>query len=113
MFSVGRLCVKLAGRDSGKKCVIIEVLEKNYVLVDGETRRKKVNVLHLEPLEQTIDIKAKASHEDVKKALQKIGIISRDTKPKKAANRPKTKREEKSSQASAPKEKKKAEKPQK
>ena len=52
IFEVGRLCVKLAGRDSGKKCVVVEKVDQQYVLVDGATRRKKVNIRHFEPLDQ-------------------------------------------------------------
>ena len=47
MFDVGRVCLKIAGRDAGKKCVVVEKLEGKYVLIDGMTRRKKCNTLHL------------------------------------------------------------------
>ena len=57
IFEVGRICVKLAGRDAGRKCVIVEELDNHYVLVDGDVRRKKVNICHLEPLEEMLDIK--------------------------------------------------------
>jgi len=85
LFEVGRLCVKLAGRDAGLKCVIVDIIDNTYVLVDGETRRKKVNVLHLDPLEEVLEIKAGASHEEVKKALSKQDITVRESKPKQAA----------------------------
>ena len=57
MYKVGRLCVKLAGRDAGKKCVIVDVLKDNYVMIDGATRRRKCNIAHLEPLDKCIKIK--------------------------------------------------------
>lgn len=111
MFEIGRLCVKLAGRDAGKKCVIVEILEKNFVLIDGETRRRKCNINHLEPLEQKIEIKKEATHEDVIKAFEKIGLTARNTKPKKAEPRkkkvklPKTKILTKKKKAEKPAEK--------
>ena len=71
IFEVGRICVKLAGRDAGRKCVIVEELDNHYVLVDGDVRRKKVNICHLEPLEEMLDIKEKASTETVKAAFAK------------------------------------------
>ena len=74
MIEIGRIVVKIAGRDAGKKCVIVDVLDNNFVLIDGETRRRKCNVLHLEPLDKTVEIKEKASHEDVIEALKEIGI---------------------------------------
>tara|TARA_Y100000310_G_C20699207_1_gene828106 strand:- start:6562 stop:6957 length:396 start_codon:yes stop_codon:yes gene_type:complete len=89
MFEVGRLAVKIAGRDAGKVCVIVDVLEGNRVLVDGETRRKKVNPKHLEPLGQLVKLSKGASHDDVKKALKPLDIETQDTKPKSAAERPK------------------------
>lgn len=69
MFSVGRVAIKIAGRDAGKKCVVIKHLEGKFYLVDGETRRRKCNTLHLEPLNEVLDIKENASHEEVMKAL--------------------------------------------
>ena len=92
MIEIGRLCVKIAGRDAGKKCVIIDILDDNYVLIDGETRRRKSNILHIEPLSQVIKIEKNASHEEVAKALKEIGIESRQTKPKPSTQKPKKKR---------------------
>ncbi len=69
MLEIGRICVKLAGRDAGKKAVVIDVLDEPYVLVDGEVRRKKCNVKHLEPLDETIEIKKNATHSEVLEAL--------------------------------------------
>ncbi len=28
---VGRVCMKLAGREAGKKCVVVDVIDKNFV----------------------------------------------------------------------------------
>lgn len=100
-MEVGQLCVKIAGRDAGKKCVVVDVLDKNFVLIDGETRRRKCNILHIEPLEQTVDVKKGASHELVAKALESLGITSRNTKQKKVAKRRKHLRKKKAKIASA------------
>ena len=88
MIEIGRLCIKIAGRDAGLKCAIVDVLDNKFVLIDGETRRRKCNILHLEPLKDTIKIKKKASHEDVKKEFEKLGLKSKETKPKKKGERP-------------------------
>ena len=87
-IEIGRLCVKIAGRDAGKKCVIIDILDDKFVLIDGETRRRKCNVLHIEPLNQVIKIEKNSSHEDVSKALKEIGIETRITKPKPKTQKP-------------------------
>ncbi|MBC8444314.1 50S ribosomal protein L14e [Candidatus Woesearchaeota archaeon] len=89
MYEIGRLCVKIAGRDAGKKCVIVDILDSNYVLIDGETRRRKCNLTHLEPLNQIIKIKKKASNVDIIKEFKKLKIEIKTTKPKKAEKRPK------------------------
>lgn len=89
MLEIGRLCVKIAGRDAGQKCIIVDILEKNYVLIDGITRRRKCNIAHLEPLKEIIKIKKNANHEEVTKALKPLGLEVKTTKPKKSSIRPK------------------------
>jgi len=74
MFEIGRLCLKIAGRDAGLKCIVIDKLNDNYVLIDGQTRRRKCNVKHLEPLDKVLKVSKGASHEDVVKELKKQGI---------------------------------------
>ena len=95
VFEVGRLCVKLAGRDAGQKCVVVEKFDNTYVLIDGATRRKKVNVKHLEPLSETVEIKDKASHDDVRAAFQKLGLPTWDKKSKKPTERQKKQKKQK------------------
>lgn len=89
MFDVGRICVKIAGRDAGQKCVVVEVIDNNYVLVDGMTRRRKCNKLHLEPTMQLIDIKDKASHDVVAKAFKELGLEVKTKKSKAKTVKPK------------------------
>ncbi len=89
LFEVGRLAVKIAGRDAGRKCVVINRINDQFVLVDGDVRRRKVNVKHLEPLAEVIKIKDNASHEDVQKAFEKLGLSSWNRKSKGAGERPK------------------------
>ena len=89
MFEIGRLAIKTAGRDAGKKAVIINILDEKYVLIDGETRRRKCNIAHLEALDKIIEIKKDASHEEIKKAFDELGLKARDTKPKEKKEKPK------------------------
>ena len=76
MFEVGRLCVKTAGREAGSKCVVVEAVDDNFVIIDGNVRRKRCSVAHLEPLKETIDIKNNAIHEEVIEAFKKLKIYS-------------------------------------
>lgn len=92
MIEIGRLCVKLAGRDAGLKCVVVDVLDDKFVLIDGETRRRKCNILHLEPLKDILKIKKDASHETIKKEFEKLGLKVRETKPKQKTERTRKKR---------------------
>jgi large subunit ribosomal protein L14e len=109
MYNVGRLCIKIAGRDAKRKCAVIKVINNNYVMIDGETRRRKCNVAHLEPLDQTIDIKKDASHDEVKAAFKKAGIEIKDTKAKEKTEKPKKARNKKEEAVEdKPKEKKAA-----
>ena len=89
LYDVGRICMKIAGRDAGKTCVVVERLDKNFVMIDGQTRRRKVNVKHLEPVNKSIKIKVKASHGEVKTAFTKLGLEILETKSKKTADKPK------------------------
>ena len=95
IFNVGRLAMKIAGRDAGRKCVVVEVLDDHFVIVDGNVRRKKVNIRHLEPFNDTVEIKDKASHEDVKAAFEKLGLSVWERKSKKTTERPKKQKKKK------------------
>jgi len=110
MYEVGRLCVKIAGRDAGKKCVIVEVMENRFVLIDGQTRRRKCNVAHLEPLKETIKITKGADHKTVASEFKKLKLEVRETKPKTAAERPMKVRKQKSAEEKAALQAKKEEK---
>jgi len=88
MIEIGRLCIKVCGRDAGGTCAIVDILDNNYVLIDGNVRRKKCNILHLEPTSKKIDIKKGASHETVKKAFEKLKLPVWETKPKEKRERP-------------------------
>ena len=74
MVEIGRLCIKTAGRDSGQFCAVISIIDKNNVIVDGNVRRKKCNLNHLEFLDKILKIKEKATSDEVGKALEKEGI---------------------------------------
>ena len=89
MKEIGRLCIKLAGRDAGKTCVIVDHLDDGKVLIDGQTRRRPCNLAHLEPLNQTVGLKKGATKADVKKAFDKLGLTVLETKAKKSSQRPK------------------------
>lgn len=102
MLTIGRVCVKIAGRDAGKKCVIVDTKDNRYE-VDGQTRRRFVNGAHLEPTAETLDVKKGASHADVAKAFKALGVECAQTKAKKVADKPKKVRKAKAKPEAKPK----------
>lgn len=106
MFEVGRVCIKIAGRDAGQKCVIVDVIDDKTVLIDGMTRRRKCNKLHIEPTNQTVGITANASHEHVVNAFKELGLEVKTTKAKQKTVKPKTIKKAKEKPAVEKKEKK-------
>ena len=70
VMDVGRVCVKLTGREAGSRCVIVDVIDRNYVMVTGPevltgVRRRRVNLSHLRPLDETVDISRNASDDEI------------------------------------------------
>jgi len=109
-LEVGRLIVKTAGRDSGKIGVIIEKIDNNYVLIDGQVRRRKCNIDHLETLDKKIKIKSKATFDSIQKEFKLLGIEAKKTKPKQRKDRPKKQRKQKEKTKEEPAQKKVEEK---
>lgn len=80
VFDVGRICVKVMGREAGRKCVIVDIIDPNFVLITGPksltgVKRRRVNIKHIEPTEYKINIPKGASDEEVLKALEEAGLI--------------------------------------
>ncbi len=85
-IEVGRICIKQAGREDGKKCVVIDVMDKSFVLVTGPKKvtgikRRRVNINHVMPLEDKIEVKRGASDEEGAQVLESAGKLEAMTKP--------------------------------
>jgi large subunit ribosomal protein L14e len=77
-IEVGRICVKQFGREQGKKCVIIDLMDKSFILVTGPkkisgVKRRRVNMNHVAPLDDRIEINKGASDEEVAQVLENTG----------------------------------------
>ncbi len=73
-IDIGKICVKLVGREAGKKCIIVDVVDKNFVLVTGPkqlngVKRRRVNVNHIEITDRKVNIKRGESDEALIEAL--------------------------------------------
>lgn len=72
VYDIGRICVKTMGREAGYYCIIVDVVDKSYLLVDGlKVRRRRVNYKHIEPTTDIIDIKKGDNHEAIVEAIKK------------------------------------------
>ncbi|MBS3167825.1 hypothetical protein J4216_01740 [Candidatus Woesearchaeota archaeon] len=80
MVKVGEIALKIAGRDAGQLCAVVDVVDDKFVLVDGLTRRKKCNLIHLEFLGSQAKIKKGAKTEEVRKALKEAGFDFKEPK---------------------------------
>ena len=87
-IEIGRVCIKTAGRDAGNYCVVVDAQDDNFVLIDGGTRRRKCNILHLEPTTKQIELSKGASHEAVAEAFKGLNLPVWETKPKTKQPRP-------------------------
>jgi len=79
-IEVGRICVKQFGREAGRKCVVIDVMDKSFVLVTGPkkvtgVKRRRVNISHIEPLQVKVDVTRGASDEEVTSILESSGML--------------------------------------
>ena len=89
-IEVGRVCVKQVGRENGKKCVVIDVMDKSFVLVTGPKKitgikRRRVNINHVMPLEDKIEVKRGASDDEVTQVIESAGKTQEMTQPVKKA----------------------------
>ncbi len=75
LIEIGRVCIKIAGREAGKKCVVVKIIDKNFVEVTGPkeltgVRRRRVNIKHLLPLPVRVEISEGATDEEVLEAIK-------------------------------------------
>jgi len=103
---IGRICIKLVGREAGKKAVIVNNLDKNFVLIDGNVKRRKCNINHLEVTKEKIEIEKDASTSQVHEAMKKLDIkvnlkkVKKEKKEKSEVKDEKQRNKQKSKQRS-------------
>ncbi|MHA1503906.1 MAG: 50S ribosomal protein L14e [Candidatus Heimdallarchaeota archaeon] len=81
MIDIGRIVVKTAGREALRKAVVVDIIDKNYVLVTGPPslngiKRRRVNVGHLEPTGKKLEIVRKATDAEVLTAVKAANLDS-------------------------------------
>jgi len=89
-MEIGRICIKVLGREAGKKCVIVDLVDQNFVLITGpkavsSIKRRRANISHLELTQEKVDINRGATDEEVTEALKAAGKLEEMTKTAKPA----------------------------
>jgi large subunit ribosomal protein L14e len=79
IFEKGRVCMKIAGRESGMYCVIVE--EGEFPMVTGPkkitgVKRRKCNSNHLEPTMETLTLES-GSDEEVTQLWESSGLVEK------------------------------------
>lgn len=74
-IETGRVCVKTAGKDAGKYCVITKVIDNNFVEITGPkalsgVASQKANIKHLEATADKLKISDGTKDEAVLSAVE-------------------------------------------
>ncbi len=84
--------MKVAGKDAGKMVVVVEKIDDNFVIVDGNTKRRRCKIAHLEPLQEVLKINKGETTQDVISEMKKAGI--KIIKKEKIKRKPNEKKDE-------------------
>ncbi|MHA1629095.1 MAG: 50S ribosomal protein L14e [Candidatus Heimdallarchaeota archaeon] len=79
MIDIGRIVVKIAGREALRKAVVVDIIDKNFVLITGppaltSIKRRRVNIKHIEPTSKKLEITRKATDADVLAAAKAANL---------------------------------------
>lgn len=85
-LGVGRVCMKIAGREAGKYCVVLKTEKdkknKAFALITGPklltgVKRRRCNIDHLEPTGYMVEIDEGSGEEDIINAFEKAGLLTK------------------------------------
>ncbi|MGQ4893057.1 MAG: 50S ribosomal protein L14e [Candidatus Njordarchaeia archaeon] len=79
LIDIGRIVVITRGRRAGKKAVVVDIIDENYVLITGPkelngVKKRRMNIDHILPLSIKVDINRGASDDEVLEAIRKQGL---------------------------------------
>ncbi len=82
ILETGRVCLKIAGREAGKYCVVVKPIDSGFVMVSGpktitRIKRRKCNIFHLEPVNEKLNISESADDSALENAWKESGLIER------------------------------------
>lgn len=81
-LEIGRVCMKVAGREAGKYCVVVKKINDAFVEVTGPkiltgVKRRRANIEHLEPLEYILAINDGADDQAVVDAFETSNLMTK------------------------------------
>jgi large subunit ribosomal protein L14e len=81
-LEIGRVVMKVAGRESGKIATVVKKINDSFVMITGPklltgVKRRRANVEHLEPTQYILEIKEDASDEEIIEAYKKANLIAK------------------------------------
>lgn len=79
-IDVGMICIKTFGKEAGKKCVVMDMIDKNFSIVTGPKevtgiKRRRVSIKHLLLTGEAVDVKEGMSDEELVSVLKKSGKL--------------------------------------
>jgi len=79
IYDIGIVCKKTMGREKDKYCAVVDIIDKNYLLIDGlSVKRRRVSKNHIEIEDEKkpeyIKIKKGATHDKVVAAITKAKL---------------------------------------
>ena len=82
MYEAGRVCLKIAGREAGKYCVIVDSVDDNFVMITGPKtvtgiKRRKCNIDHIEPTLEKLEIASNADDASIEGVWKSSGLIEK------------------------------------
>lgn len=82
VYDIGRVCIKTRGREANYRCVVLNIIDKNNVLVEGlKVKRRACNIKHLAPTKDKLEISKEEKSENLKKAIEKAKMTEAFEKP--------------------------------
>ncbi len=115
-MDVGQVVMKVFGREAGKVGVVLKKIDSNFVSITGPkiltgVKRRRANIIHIEPIQYKLEIKENATDEEVIEAFKKSGLANKlNLKFPSAAEIKSVKPKEEKPKEEMPKEKPKEEK---
>lgn len=75
LFEIGTVTVITQGRRTGKKAVVVDIIDENYVLLTGPeslsgVKRRRMNIKHLMPLDLNLDIERGVGDETILETIK-------------------------------------------